>query len=235
MSCLEGCTKPHTHKGFWCEKCHPERYGEELKKEWFENKHLLSANSTNEEIADWWLKKLAKQQEAPMGYSQWLAYGKKFGYHDYWKDMTRIALQEEFVKILDSMVIGKTVCDPNQKIGKIYNQCIADIKSKLKADKSVKAYQEDIKAGVDVGGVSPTLTQETYDSMWGKLRKADMIYSPKPTHETMHGWCCACPYDQIELNRRLEVQKAEMLSTIKGLEQEIEDMILEAKAENELQ
>jgi hypothetical protein len=39
ISCLEGCTKPHTHKGFWCEKCHPERYKdttpqpEELKKE----------------------------------------------------------------------------------------------------------------------------------------------------------------------------------------------------------
>jgi len=58
----------------------------------------------------------------------------------------------------------------------------------IPVDKSVKSYQEDIKAGVDVGG-----------------------------HETMHGWCCACDYDQLELNRRLEVQKAEMLSTIKGL------------------
>ena len=55
-------------------------------------------------------------------------------------------------------------------------------------DKSVKQYQEDIKAGVDVG-----------------------------SHDTMHGWCCACEYDQIELNRRLEVQKAELLSQIKGL------------------
>lgn len=26
MSCKKGCTKNHTHKGFWCEKCHPERY-----------------------------------------------------------------------------------------------------------------------------------------------------------------------------------------------------------------
>jgi hypothetical protein len=33
-SCQNGCTKPHTHKTFWCEKCHPERYSEELKKEW---------------------------------------------------------------------------------------------------------------------------------------------------------------------------------------------------------
>jgi Na+-translocating ferredoxin:NAD+ oxidoreductase RNF subunit RnfB len=36
-------------------------------------------------------------------------------------------------------------------------------------------------------------------------------------HETMHGWCCACEADIAELNHRLEVQKAEMLSTIKGL------------------
>ena len=60
--------------------------------------------------------------------------------------------------------------------------------------KDVHQYQDDIKAGVDVGG---ELKEEA--------------------HETMHGWCCACDYDQIELNRRLEVQKAEMLSTIKGL------------------
>jgi hypothetical protein len=33
----------------------------------------------------------------------------------------------------------------------------------------------------------------------------------------MHGWCCACPYDQIELNHRLEVQRFKMLSTIKGV------------------
>ena len=26
MSCKEGCELRHTHKGFWCEKCHPERY-----------------------------------------------------------------------------------------------------------------------------------------------------------------------------------------------------------------
>ena len=26
MSCKEGCKINHTHKGFWCEKCHPERY-----------------------------------------------------------------------------------------------------------------------------------------------------------------------------------------------------------------
>jgi len=154
-------------------------------------------------------------------------------------------------------------------------------------DESFKQYQEDIKAGVDVSGVSLTQLkedlnglvlpekwsdyakekfpkenlekqtiknqgwnncleavnsiisyhiQETYDSMWGKLRKADMIYSPKPTHETMHGWCCACEYDQIELNRRLEVQKAEMLSTIKGLKCNPEnDSLTIARILNELQ
>jgi transcription elongation factor Elf1 len=55
-------------------------------------------------------------------------------------------------------------------------------------DKSVKQYQEDIDAGVEVG-----------------------------SHETMDGWCCACEADIAELNRRLEVQKAEILSAIKGL------------------
>jgi hypothetical protein len=72
--------------------------------------------------------------------------------------------------------------------------------------KDIKQYQEDIKAGVDVGG-----------------------------HETMHGWCCACPYDQIELNHRLQVQKAEILSTIKGvgLEEGI-DLVTIAKIINKL-
>lgn len=26
MSCQEGCVNKHTHKGFWCHICHPERY-----------------------------------------------------------------------------------------------------------------------------------------------------------------------------------------------------------------
>ena len=26
MSCKEDCSRNHTHKGFWCERCHPERY-----------------------------------------------------------------------------------------------------------------------------------------------------------------------------------------------------------------
>lgn len=26
MSCTKDCGKSHTHKVFWCEKCHPERY-----------------------------------------------------------------------------------------------------------------------------------------------------------------------------------------------------------------
>jgi hypothetical protein len=73
--------------------------------------------------------------------------------------------------------------------------------------KDIKQYQEDIKAGVDVG-----------------------------SHETMHGWCCACPYDQIELNRRLEVQRGEILSTIKGLKCNPEnDSLTISRVLNELQ
>ena|SRR3990167_1015304 len=28
MTCSENCTRTHTHKGFFCEKCEPERYKE---------------------------------------------------------------------------------------------------------------------------------------------------------------------------------------------------------------
>jgi hypothetical protein len=124
--------------------------------------------------------------------------------------------------------------------------------------KDIKQYQEDIKAGVDVGGVSPTLTQLKDEMLkdvnglvlpekWSVYAKENfpkenlekqtiknqgwnncleavkniISYHLQETyevdHETMHGWCCACPYDQIEFNHRLEVQKAEMLSTIKGV------------------
>jgi hypothetical protein len=41
-------------------------------------------------------------------------------------------------------------------------------------------YQEDIKAGVDVSGVPR-----------------------EEPHNTEDGWCCACEYDIIELNRRI--------------------------------
>jgi hypothetical protein len=83
---------------------------EELKKEWrkqFEANFLDgdsmydcgNATFSVDGVLDVCEFFLAKQQDTPMGYSAWVAYGKKFGYHDYWKDMTRIALQEEFVKM----------------------------------------------------------------------------------------------------------------------------------------
>jgi hypothetical protein len=77
---------------------------------------------------------LAKQQNpTAMTNSEWVAYGKKMGYHDYWKDMTRIAVEEEFVKCIpEEKKVGHLLkckmCSP--QCG--YNQCIADIKSKLK-------------------------------------------------------------------------------------------------------
>jgi len=81
---------------------------EELKKEWSDEfdeqftDYELDAESQSHTTIRTNLKNfisslLAKQQDIPMGYSQWLNLGKKFGYHDCWKDMTRIALQEEFV------------------------------------------------------------------------------------------------------------------------------------------
>jgi hypothetical protein len=125
---------------------------EELKKEWereFDNEFpnerysdtLMSKVTSVSRIKSFISSLLAKQQE--MTNSEWVAYGKKMGYHDYWKDMTRIALQEEFVKCLpeyakpidkleevDERARMTNLLNENMVIG--YNQCIADIKSKLK-------------------------------------------------------------------------------------------------------
>jgi hypothetical protein len=109
---------------------------EELKKEWeiqFEEEffpdggdHVDSSGIVN--IKNFISSLLAKQQDIPMGYSQWLAYGKKFGYHDYWKDMTRIVLQEEFVKIIAELAT-KSV---ENGLPGMYREALADIKSKIK-------------------------------------------------------------------------------------------------------
>jgi hypothetical protein len=56
------------------------------------------------------------------------------------------------------------------------------------------------------------------------------------SHPTLNSFCCACPYDQIELNRRLEVQRGEILSTIKGLKCNPEnDSLTISRVLNELQ
>jgi hypothetical protein len=91
--------------------------------------------STKERIKTFIRPLLAKQQDTPMGVSEWMRIGKLHGYHDYWKDMTRIALQEEFVKclpekkeIVNSPMLDRSL-DNAHSYG--YNQCIADIKSKI--------------------------------------------------------------------------------------------------------
>jgi len=53
------------------------------------------------------------------------------------------------------------------------------------------------------------------------------IAQKEEAHGTMHGWCCACDYDQIELNRRLEVQKAEIISLIMGMMNNNEILLLD--------
>jgi hypothetical protein len=73
---------------------------EELKKEWEQKIDDWFANPADRMFVKTGIKfLLAKQQE--MTNSEWVAYGKKMGYHDYWKDMTRIALQEDFVKMIE--------------------------------------------------------------------------------------------------------------------------------------
>jgi hypothetical protein len=69
------------------------------------------------------IKSLVKQQDTPMGYSQWLAHGKKFGYKDY--------LQEEFVKCLPEEKDYTRDLILSSEYASGYNACIADIKSKL--------------------------------------------------------------------------------------------------------
>jgi hypothetical protein len=126
---------------------------EELKKEW-EDKLITTLPECDVKVIDnYYSSLLAKQQEAPMGYSQWLEYGKKFGYHDYWKDMTRIAVEEEFVKIIktrqkenevnlyhdsDGKILIRrpvNITDESillaQEVDAVYDELLADIKSKL--------------------------------------------------------------------------------------------------------
>jgi len=84
---------------------HHNKMSEELKKEW---RLLAEREDTFVYICDekyhYEVPKnfieflLAKQQDTPMGVSEWMRIGKLHGYHDYWKDMTRIAVEEEFVK-----------------------------------------------------------------------------------------------------------------------------------------
>ena len=126
---------------------------EELKKEWereFEKKFVLipppeshpsgrillkpyEIKGSVYDIKSFISSLLAKQQE--MTNSEWVALGKKLGYHDYWKDMTRIALQEEFVKSLPNPKIHSLpdgVNSPHEtEHDRGWNDCIADIKSKL--------------------------------------------------------------------------------------------------------
>jgi hypothetical protein len=107
MSCKEDCVKTHTHKGFWCEKCHPERYGKELKKEWevdLDNdlflKQWSSVKGANKELVEH-IKFIVSSLLAKQ--------------------------QEEFVKCIPKELI----IESNWLRGLGYNDCIADIKSKL--------------------------------------------------------------------------------------------------------
>jgi len=121
ISCLEGCTKPHTHKGFWCEKCHPERYKdtttqpEELKKEWeksfdemfgqFQYPGITSPSWNEIDMKRFISSLLAKQQE-------------------------------EFVKIVTELEAKDEDIEPRGgfcvEFADGYNNALADIKSKLK-------------------------------------------------------------------------------------------------------
>jgi len=118
---------------------------EELKKEWEEAK-TLDLECLHGNLIGWcdvcpkqyqdYVKSFFAKQQTPtaMTNSEWIAYGKKMGYHDYWKDMTRISVEEEFVKSIPEEKEHDCTCDETVchcEAG-AYNKCIADIKSKLK-------------------------------------------------------------------------------------------------------
>ena len=118
---------------------------EELKKEWereFEEEFgymddtegMINLSQQYNDIKNFISSLLAKQQiPTAMTNSEWVAYGKKMGYHDYWKDMTRIALQEEVVKMIAKAIEKKYpnwADDYHDEVGEILD-LLADIKSKL--------------------------------------------------------------------------------------------------------
>jgi len=109
---------------------------EELKKEWEGQFDLLWGldpegslkQYKGQDVKDFIKILLAKQQmPTAMTNSEWVEYGKKMGYHDYWKDMTRIALQEEFVKIIEQTQEKYWLKYEDARI----DEALADIKSKL--------------------------------------------------------------------------------------------------------
>jgi hypothetical protein len=124
------------------DRCDLQRGSEELKKEWereFEQEFGIHFTPSELQFAKSFISSLlSKQQDTPMGYSAWVAYGKKFGYHDYWKEMTRIALQEEFAKMVEIDLIKHFLVLPgNVEIKKSLREAVIDeikyvIKSKLK-------------------------------------------------------------------------------------------------------
>ena len=113
---------------------------EELKKEWSDEFDKLEVETWGtKRLKEYISSLLAKQQE--MTNSEWVAYGKAKGYHDYWKDMIRIALQEEFVKCIPEEIpeihsenceYQRKGCDCGYMERLVHNKVIADIKSNLK-------------------------------------------------------------------------------------------------------
>lgn len=51
------------------------------------------------ELAKGFIMKLLSEQRQSIGVSEWMKIGKERGFHDYWKDMTRIALIKEIEKL----------------------------------------------------------------------------------------------------------------------------------------
>ncbi len=86
MTCQKDCDKKHTHKGFWCPKCHPERYSECEHKN-IESNMIPDTCRDCGKVIDYEedLNPVGRNgdNEIPIGVSQWLNHGKKYGYDEF--------------------------------------------------------------------------------------------------------------------------------------------------------
>ena len=47
--------------------------------------------------------------------------------------------------------------------------------------------------------------------------KVEVELAEKYAHKTEEGWCCACPYDIMQLNKRIDEEKSRLLQQIKDI------------------
>jgi hypothetical protein len=72
------------------------------------------------------------------------------------------------------------------------------------------------KKGTETGGILIEDTEELLDFIQQELKKAYKKGLETP-HGATDGWCCACEYDQIILNKKLKANDDNWKKKIEGL------------------